>query len=477
MPDQELVKLGYDLLPGFGAFGWRPPLRKSLKVDGQLGRISLFFDSGSIQKYRFPAIHLFGRNGKEIPIAKVVMSVEASSRDKTQTRDDLMGLLLSRKPIDSGSEARPELKVRFKGPVYLSRIEFAHGRHKFGGSAQHLCMNGYLNNRIVLSHRNNDPKLRVAALKDVHQDLNIPVPDKPLSADGRKAHCRRVRNAILQKLDEGVLGWSALQFAQLLPVYEKNPDLTPFRLRISAETMIATLGREMSARTPVFRILSTLLSTPERLEQIVAEANRLLSARLHRPVEIVASKHFFQEPLLLRKRDSFLAALDRSFPILEACGVTPMLCYGTLLGAVRNNAFLGHDDDVDLLYFDGSRSRKEMIAKAAVLVEALAQHGFKSDFNPDFENSVHFHIRDENGSLDLFPCWQEGRKVRVVMKNPEYRPVPLSVILPTSTVNLYGRTYPAPADPAAFLAERYGPGWSVPDPYYEWPWVLEKPQT
>lgn len=55
----------------------------------------------------------------------------------------------------------------------------------------------------------------------------------------------------------------------------------------------------------------------------------------------------------------------------------------------------------------------------------------------------------------------------------KYCPVPKSVMLPTSSVSLHDHVYPAPADPVAFLADRYGPGWSVSDPYYEWPWPLE----
>jgi len=46
--------------------------------------------------------------------------------------------------------------------------------------------------------------------------------------------------------------------------------------------------------------------------------------------------------------------------------------------------------------------------------------------------------------------------------------LPESAILPLSTIELHGFTFPAPAHPEQMLAFVYGPGWRVPDPSFKY---------
>ena len=472
--DQGLILMAHEFLPGFGAFGPRGVMRKSLPVNGRLKRIGIFMDSGAAQEYVFPRPHLFGPNGREIDLADVLEAVQCSTGAGRAADADARRALLAGQPIRSIRDLRPEMPLIFSRPLMLSRIELANRPGQFGPRNRHACVNGYLNGHLVFSHRGMDPAAMVRELRDMHADLGVDLPPRDRAADPetRTELCNALRQRVLDRIEAGTLDWRAPRLAQLLPLNAQRPEMTPFALRVAAAVIAAAMGPRLSVGTVTFAPLSPLLSSPARIDAVIAEANRQLSARLSRPAVLCASKHAIQEPVLVRHRDSYLAVLDAAFPALAACGVTPLLCYGSLLGAVRENAFLTHDDDVDLLYVDGSTSRREMMDRRAELLDRLSAHGFQP-MGKLTDTTVNFHIRNADGKLDLFPCWQDGNHLHVMMKYPVYRPVPIRMILPPSQVGLHDRRYPAPADPEAFLAERYGSGWRVPDPYHEWPWPLD----
>lgn len=475
-PDiQALVLLAYDLFPGYGVFGPRPPMRWALEINGRLKRLCLFLDAGEENDYVFPRPHLFGRNGREIPLVDIVEAVHRSSGSGRRNDTQAYDALLASQPVKSERGLRPELTIMFSSMPLLSRIEIANRPGPFGARNRNLCLSGYYGRRLVLSHRIMSPTNMIEDLLRLHDDLNLDLPaefhDGTARVETRKRHCENVRRAILERIDQDRFPWSALRLAQLLPLYDEAVELTTFNLRITAEVIAQALPKRLSIGTVTFSPLAKLMSSPDRIEEVLAELNRRMTGKLDRSTKIIASKHAIQEPALIQRRDGYLAALDAAFPALSACGVTPMLCYGSLLGAVREQAFLEHDDDVDLLYFDGSTSREEMLARREDLIRRLAAHGFEAD-SPRTKGTINFHIRNVDGKLDLFPSWQEGQNLHVMLNYPIYHPVPATMILPRSEVRLHDRLYPAPADPIGFLARRYGSSWATPDPYHEWPWPM-----
>ncbi|TQS70023.1 LicD family protein [Rhodobacteraceae bacterium] len=473
--NQELVLLAQELFPGFGTFGARAPLTRNLAFNGHLKRICLFLDAGSENEYVFPVPRLYGKNGREIPLKDVVESVETSSGAERKKDNAARDALLAGRALPSKRGLRPELTIIFSKPQLLSQIELVNRPGQFGPRNRHLCVNGYYDGKLVLHHRVMDPERMVQELLVMHRDLGLELPrefyDGTSSPKSRKQYCATVRHTILEQISDDRLSLSALQLAHLLPLFENTSKLNDFQIRIAAEVIMTALPSRLSIGTVTFSPLANVMSSPTRIKNVLAEVNSRMTRKLERPVNIVASKHAIQEPVLIRKRDSYLAALDAAFPALSACGVTPMLCYGSLLGAVREQAFLGHDDDVDLLYFDGSTSFDEMMSRRENLVKQLADHGFQT--KGPLGKMINFHIQNEEGKLDLFPCWRDGDTLHVMRKYPTFESVPAKIILPASDVQLYDRRYPAPSDPEAFLAWRYGRSWNIPDPYHEWPWPLK----
>jgi hypothetical protein len=202
---------------------------------------------------------------------------------------------------------------------------------------------------------------------------------------------------------------------------------------------------------------------------MMAEINRILAIRGEPSKTLIIGKHRIQVPFLTIEKEKYLSALDKIFPLLESLGVKPLLCYGTLLGAVRERQFLLHDDDVDVLCIDGSQSREEALVKKQELIARLKQDGYVI-----WDTGENFHVQINQVGVDLFMSWQEGERFHLMMERFQYRHIDAGIMTPAASVQLYDRTYPAPADPAAFLQERYGDGWTVSDPFHEWPWQLTR---
>ena len=466
-PTREL-DLAYDLLPGYGFFAPQGSLRLRVDVKKKLKRVSIFFDAGKPKVFAFPSINLFGRDRKEIPKAQVISSATASSLILDLEATDVLKRVVSGHGFRSGRELRPELTIEFKEPVALSHILLGNRPGVVGKQARHICVNGYAKGRLALSHRNIAPKKMVAEMYAIHAKLGMDLPQKGQSLT---AHCDDVRAAVQASLDEGDRQqWSARQIGQFLPLFANDPDVTPFRTRLMGEIIAKQLGTRAAISTRGLAPLGVMLNTDARIKAAMVVTNKVLSQKLDRDVQMVAGKHAFQEARLVLQKDAYLRGLDQVFPAMQACGVQPMLAYGTLLGAVREGGFLAHDDDVDLLYFDGSKTRAEAMSRRIDLVKALEPHGLT--LAQDLRNA-NFHVNNGEVELDLFPCWQVGKKLHVMQRYPEYMEMPVEAVLPLGQAQLYGRSYPAPADPEAFLKWRYGAGWGTPDPYHEWPWEMQ----
>jgi hypothetical protein len=171
--------------------------------------------------------------------------------------------------------------------------------------------------------------------------------------------------------------------------------------------------------------------------------------------------------------------------LLDEHGVTWWADYGTLLGAVRNPlttwadypwlsqegratgplapGIVPHDKDADTGFLAADW------AKLMRVRAALGRKGYHVKVGPH-RLKMKVRISATNSTnLDLFG-WRE--RVGGIFFRPAYvgvdaykgRDIPKGMLLPLGTVEWEGMTLPAPVNPEAFCAFRYGPTWGTPIP-------------
>ncbi|RBY91740.1 class I SAM-dependent methyltransferase [Blastococcus sp. TBT05-19] len=163
-------------------------------------------------------------------------------------------------------------------------------------------------------------------------------------------------------------------------------------------------------------------------------------------------------------QDRLLDRLAQLQAELESLGIEPFVCYGTLLGAVRDGDLIPHDDDADLAYLSRHENPADVVWENLRLSRALTARGYSVIRHSGGHLQITFTDPDagQDHYIDIFTafrvegltylCFQVGDEALDLREREQ--------------ISLRGRSYPAPADSEALLAATYGPGWRVPDPSF-----------
>ncbi len=165
-----------------------------------------------------------------------------------------------------------------------------------------------------------------------------------------------------------------------------------------------------------------------------------------------------------------LDSVEEVLAALKHAGVEAFPAYGTLLGAVRDGALIGHDSDADLGYVSRHTHPVDVILESFALQRSLRDMGYPvtrysgAGFKVD--------VTEADGTrrgLDVFGGYLDdtGDETLLVLLGEVRAPFERSWVFPLGTTTLEGRTLPAPAQPEHLLAAMYGPGWKTPDPAFQ----------
>jgi hypothetical protein len=156
----------------------------------------------------------------------------------------------------------------------------------------------------------------------------------------------------------------------------------------------------------------------------------------------------------------------------ERCGVEAYLCYGALLGAVRQGTMLGHDSDVDLCYYTSHTTPADIIAESYRIQRALRELDWNVLRMSAGDIKVVWPLSDGRGAhIDIFsaftiPDSSGGTFYQFGNRNGKFDVE--EHLLPLGTIDLEGVSFPAPKHPEAMLAFIYGENWRVPDPGFRY---------
>lgn len=457
------------LLPGFGYFGATADTSLKVVISSLIDRVELAIDGPAAEFLNIQTIKFYDGNGKELDRNKNFKSVEISSLYGKDTQEIVYDKVVRGQTIHSQSEARPTLKIELNKPVWISRIEILNRADQFSRRARWLNVSASLGETHAAGYANITAD---RALEDVQAVCEAAGFDGALPTDEAAIpeFCEAVKTSIVAKIEQDDLTLNTRQLMQLLPVATPNPRMSAFVFTICAQlTLNMWKGRKVIATRSLVPV-SGILSIPHRIKLLQTELERLIEVRRGTPTKVVIARHLIHESRLIVEKKMYLDAMTKVIGILADKGIDAMLGYGTLLGAYRDNSFLPHDDDVDLIVYDGSKTKEEADAGRKRIIALLKQHNIPADSGQP--NLWHLQAFVDGAVVDLFPAWCEGDKFFLSMEKLRLRDVPTRCMLPTTKMALYGIEYPIPAGPAEFLEDRYGSGWKVPDPFFEWPWQL-----
>lgn len=164
-----------------------------------------------------------------------------------------------------------------------------------------------------------------------------------------------------------------------------------------------------------------------------------------------------------RVHELLLEQLDVLTADLASMGIDAFVCYGTLLGLVRDGGLIPHDDDADLAYLSRYDHPADVYRESLVIERALRAAGYDVTRHSGGHLQLEFRRRDGlDHHIDLFTAFRTGDRTYLCFQLG----VPHLDLSGRAELQALGRTFAVPVEAEQLLTATYGPSWRVPDPSF-----------
>ena len=189
--------------------------------------------------------------------------------------------------------------------------------------------------------------------------------------------------------------------------------------------------------------------------------------------EYLITKHGLTTPRLINQKDKYLTSVYELIKDFKELGYDVFISYGSLLGAVREQGFIPHDDDIDFSLILKSNNIDAAKNEFSVVLNRLESLNYKiHTLVADGVQLNNVHLQKKGlKRLDIFPCFLEKDKVYLGGAVRWYE-FDKSKIFPLRNILLYDQKISAPFDTDAYLVRFYGENWKVPQRFDPWPWKI-----
>ncbi|WP_162848113.1 LicD family protein [Litoreibacter halocynthiae] len=463
------MDLAKTVFPGYGYFGNKPFSTLKIDVNSLIDTIEMEVRQKSGTYLNLEFIKIIDKNGKSYDLDAVIDECKMSSSFTSSDETDVKDQIIKTGPLHSAKQPAPRLSITLQKPIEVSSLEIGNRGGIYGVRARNLTCTTWLDADQKSNFQNARFDQLEAKLNELCEAIDFDIPKTIRGQNHLQMIANEIRSCARAELLKGDLVLDNNLLYWLLPVFASEPIVTESTL-----TFIAALWRNLVASYPTFETkhmidFQRILSTEERVAKVEALTDAMRESASKPSSKIVVGKHNIGTAALFDHKEDYLHSMKAVSDILRENGMEAMICYGTLLGAIRDKGFIPHDDDVDMLYVDTSSNREEMMHNRKAVMQLFKDLDYRI-----WDSGTNFHVTPPGlrGGVDLFPCYRDGSLLHLMMERYLYRGIPEDIVIPTTEVELYGRTLPAPAKPERLMAERYGETWHTPNPYHEWPWEL-----